>query len=317
MRPLAASFPPPPSRSRRPAQRLLRAFAFAFLFGAVVFAAISFYFARRFTSPVPRPVAHFRDVLPATTESIRFPARDGVSLSGWFVPAPPASSPSPARAAILLHGHGSTRRQTLARAALFHREGYAVLLYDARGHGESGGDRVSIGWFETRDLLGALDYARSRGASEIGLLGISQGAATIALAARELSPEVRWVVLESMYPTLRDAVDRRFRRTLGLPGWLGALLMVPFAELRLGVSIDAIAPLDHISSLNRPVFILHGDRDTHTLPASAEILFSRAITPKSLWIVPGAAHNDLYGAAKTDYENRLLAFIRAPVSALP
>jgi fermentation-respiration switch protein FrsA (DUF1100 family) len=182
------------------------------------------------------------------------------------------------------------------------------LLYDARGHGESDGDHVSIGWFETRDLLGALDYLRSRGFRDFGLIGESQGGATVALAARELR-DVKWVVLESVYPTLRDAVDRRFRLFFRVPGWLGAALMVPFAEWRLGISADDVTPVERIIDLSSPVFILHGDRDRHTLPEAAQAFFAKAREPKSLWLVPGAAHVDLYGFAKTDYEKRLLGFI--------
>jgi alpha-beta hydrolase superfamily lysophospholipase len=50
----------------------------------------------------------------------------------------------------------------IARARLLRAHGFAVLLYDARGHGESDRSRVSFGLHETRDLLGALAYMRSR-----------------------------------------------------------------------------------------------------------------------------------------------------------
>lgn len=275
--------------------------------GVVAFIAVSAFFARQFTSPKPKPVGDFAPFLPATTQAVRFDATDGVSLAGWFTP-----NVSNAKAAILLHGNGSTRRQMLARAGLLHREGYAVLLYDARGHGESGGDLVSIGKYETRDLLGALAFIRAQGAREIGLIGVSQGGATVALAGASLGPDIRWAVIESMYPTLRDAVDRRFRRMLGIPGWLGGMVMVPLAERRLGLSIDDIAPIESIDRLPCPVFIVHGASDTHTLEASA-----RALSPKQLWLVPDAGHVDLYGFAHASYEARLLDFIRSPSPSAP
>ncbi|MES2696563.1 MAG: alpha/beta fold hydrolase [Verrucomicrobiota bacterium] len=284
----------------------LRRITLVLALGVIGFVAVSAFFAYRFTSATSRPAGDFAPFLPATTESIRFVTADGLSLAGWFTPSGDNS-----RAAVLLHGNGSNRRQMLARAALLRAQGYAVLLYDARGHGESAGDRVSIGWFETQDLLAALGYLRTRGARQLGVLGCSQGGATIALAADRLGPDVRWAVLESVYPTLRDAIDCRFRRTLFVPGWLGALFMLPFAEWRLGVSADAIAPIDHVASFTCPVFLLHGEHDTHTLPASAQALFAHITAPKSLWLVPGASHNDLYGFAKATYEQRLLDFIRA------
>lgn len=269
----------------------------------VAFAAVSWFFAVRFTSRVPRASGSFDEWLPPATERVQFSATDAVKLSGWFVPRPDTT-----RAAVLLHGHWGHRRQMLARAKLLHAQGYAVLLYDARGHGESDGNHVTLGWHETRDLLGALDYLRGRGFKEFGLLGASQGAATIALAAQHLH-DVRWAVLESSYPTLHDAVDCRFRDVFGFPGWLGGMLMLPFAEWRLGVRVSDIAPLEHIGALRCATFVLHGENDRHTLSASARQLFERVRAPKSFWLVPGAGHVDLYGFAKADYERRLLKFI--------
>lgn len=275
------------------------------------FAGVSAYFAIQFTSPIRSSVGGFAEYLPPTTESVRFNATDGIPLAAWFVPKPGAT-----RAAVLLHGHGSNRRQMLARARLLHAQGYAVLLYDARGHGESGGERISIGWFEKRDLLGALDYLRGRGFREFGLIGLSQGGATIALAASELR-DIKWVTLESVYPTLRDAVDRRFRRLFAVPGWLAGMLLVPMAEWRLGVAIDDISPLAHVADLRCPVFFLQGEADLSTLPESARALYAQARGPKSIWFVPGAAHVDLYGFTKGEYEKRLLEFIATATGGNP
>ena len=270
------------------------------------FVAVSGFFARQFTSPQPKPVGDFVPFLPATTQAVRFTATDGVSLAGWFTP-----NAENAKAVVLLHGNGSTRRQMLARAGLLQKAGYAVLLYDARGHGESDGDRVSLGKYETRDLLGALAFIRSRGSPEIGLVGVSQGGATIALAGASLGQDIRWAVIESTYPNLHDAIDCRFRSMFGIPGWLGGMLMVPMAEWRLGLSADEIDPLASIERLPCPVFILHGADDTHTLEASARALYECAPGPKKFWLVPGAGHVDLYGFAKDDYEQQMLAFIAA------
>src|SRR5256885_290976 len=129
--------------------RVRRWLIITLLGGTIGFIGASAFFAVRFTSRVPRSAGSFDGWLPGTTESVHFAARDGISLSGWFVPCPGAK-----QAVALLHGHQASRRQMLARARLLHEHGLAVLLYDARGHGESAGELVSIGWFETRDLLG-------------------------------------------------------------------------------------------------------------------------------------------------------------------
>jgi pimeloyl-ACP methyl ester carboxylesterase len=96
----------------------------------------------------------------------------------------------------------------------------------------------------------------------------------------------------------------------GLPGWLIGALLIPIAEWRLGVSIDRMSPVDAISSVKCPVFILGGEEDVDTKPLDTQRLFAAAPDPKELWIVPGARHVDLYGFAKAEYEHRLMEFIR-------
>ncbi len=286
--------------SRRPF-RLLGAAA---VFAVLAAIAVSAVFALQFTGPQRRAVRPLPADFGFAVEDVRFTATDGVSLRGWFVPCDAST-----RAAILLHGNGSTRSQMIARARLLRAHGFAVLLYDARGHGESEGSRVSFGLHETRDLLGALDYVRSRGATEIGCLGASQGGATIALAAAQLR-DVRWAVLEGVFPDLTTALDRRFRHTLRLPGWLAGLFLRPIAEWRIGASIREIEPRQTIGLLTCPVLVLSGQRDAYTTVDDTRALYSAAKDRKQLWLAPEAGHVDLYGAAGRAYEERLIAFLK-------
>ena len=102
-----------------------------------------------------------------------FPARDGVRLSGWFVPGHNGSS------VILLHGSHGTRVDTLSYLRMLDSAGYAVLAYDARGHRASGGQTNALGWRGADDIAGAVAFlARQPGvdAHKIAALGLSMGA---------------------------------------------------------------------------------------------------------------------------------------------
>lgn len=277
--------------------------AAAALIGLTIFACGSVLQARQLTSAFRRPVPSLEESTLTNAESVTFRSLDGLSLSGWWLPSPDSTL-----TVILLHGHGSNRRQMIARAKLLHSHGYSVLLYDARGHGESAGELVSFGFHEANDLIGAMDFARSKGSKNFGLIGASQGGATIALTGDRLK-NVNWVVRESVYSDLRTAVDRRCRYHAHLPGWLLGCLMIPAAERRVGTSIDQISPRVLIGKIPAPVLIASGDRDRHTLLEDTQALFESAPTPKKLWIVEGARHVDLYGFAQKRYEERLLAFI--------
>ena len=85
---------------------------------------------------------------------------DEILLSGWYLPVEDSS-----RHLIFVHGIGSTRSadNMVELAARMVDQGYNVLMFDLRGHGSSEGDKVSGGFFERWDVLGAFDYLLERG----------------------------------------------------------------------------------------------------------------------------------------------------------
>ncbi|MFC5263172.1 alpha/beta hydrolase [Kribbella qitaiheensis] len=71
---------------------------------------------------------------------VRFATADGIILAGWYIPSRNRA------AVVLLHGAGSTRSSVLEHAVVLARHEYGVLLFDARGHGRSGGRAMDFGW---------------------------------------------------------------------------------------------------------------------------------------------------------------------------
>jgi 3-oxoadipate enol-lactonase len=95
---------------------------------------------------------------------------------------------------VLLHGLTATRRYVLQGSRLLAREGFRVVAYDARGHGESG-PAPSPGAYEyadlAADLVAVLD---GRGIDRAVLIGHSMGAATAIRLALEAPERVAGLV---------------------------------------------------------------------------------------------------------------------------
>lgn len=269
---------------------------------ALTFVFVSWLAARHLTAADPSDIGAPPADFSWPVEDASFKTRDGETISGWLVPAAP-----PAPGIVLLHGRGGTRRQMIRRAGMFRSLGCAALLCDARAFGESTGDMTTFGWRERSDLIAAVDFMRKRGHERIALLGVSQGGATILFAREELG-KIACVVCESTYDTMTNAVERRARLLSPLPGWLSFSLLVPFAESRLGVSIDDLSPVDYIAKLDSPVLIVSGEQDDRVLPADTDRLFRAAREPKALWMVPGAGHEDL--CRFPGYEERVTQFVQ-------
>ncbi len=217
--------------------------------------------------------------------------------------------------AVLLHGVRADRRSMLARALLLRRLGYTVLLIDLPAHGESRGERITFGHREREGVRAALAFLRRESPGRIGVIGVSLGAASLVLSQAMPPPDA--VVLESMYPTIREAVQNRLAMRLGPPGrWLAPLLLWQL-PLRLDVSESQLRPIDRIGALQAPVLIASGTHDEHTPLDEARRLHAAARSPKAFWAVEGAAHVDLQAFAPREYEARVIGFLAGHLNPPP
>lgn len=224
-------------------------------------------------------------------------------VAGWFAPGQPDKG-----AVLLLHGVRSDRTQMLGRARFLNRAGHATLLVDLQAHGESTGERITFGAREAAGVQAALAFLRRECQGErIAVVGVSLGAAATVLSRPSPAPHA--VVLESMYPTIEDAVTNRLTGVLGPAGAVLAGPLLWQLPLRAGVSTRDLRPIDHISRLGAPVLIASGAQDRHTTWAETRQLFDAATGPKEIWRVDGAGHVDLHAYSPQEYERRVLGFL--------
>jgi pimeloyl-ACP methyl ester carboxylesterase len=267
---------------------------------AVLAVMTVFYAGRVLTQPAARSVGAPPPALGARSLSIPV----GTSyVAGWF-----AQSASPGKGAILLlHSIRADRRQMLERAKFLRAAGYSVLLIDLQAHGESPGERITMGLREAEGVNAALDFLRQALPGEkIGVIGASLGAVSLVLAKAKPAPDA--VVVEAMFPTIRDAVVDRLAMRFGDAGGHVAPLLLWQLPLLLGISEEQLRPIDDLPSLGAPVFILSGAQDLHTTAAETRRLFDAAKEPKALWLIEGATHMDLHAYAPREYQTRVLAF---------
>src|SRR5262245_44231828 len=251
-----------------------------------------------------RPANHSVGALPAHLQGrdVEFESGSGSKLRGWLI-----SGRKGAGAVVLTHGFRGDRRQMLGRASFLSEAGYGVLFFDFQAHGESPGKQITIGYLESRDAQGAVEFIRKNCPGEkLGAIGLSMGGAAAILASPAL--EVDAIVLEAVYPDIERAAANRVERYLG--AWargLGRLLIMQL-PLRAGIEKEELRPIDRVGAIKAPKLFIAGEKDLHTKLDESREIFAAASEPKELWVVEAAAHVDVHQMAKEEYERRILDF---------
>lgn len=291
----------PVAAGRRLRRLSLAALGSAFVL-ALAGATLSWMAGTRLVSSTPHAVP-----LPGDfrAQAVSFPLSDDGnvkrSVHGWFVPGAGKG------AILLLHGIRADRRQMLDRARFLSASGYAVLLIDLPGQGASRAPAITFGLKEADGVAAALGWLKGQAPGQpLGLVGVSLGAASFMLC--KTCPRVDAVVLESMYPTIEEAVEDRLRMRAGIFAAPLSKLLLWQLPLRLDIEPAQLRPIDAMAGLRMPLLVAAGERDMHTTIAETRRIFAAAPQPKTLWEVQGAAHVDLHRFAPREYEDRIGRF---------
>jgi fermentation-respiration switch protein FrsA (DUF1100 family) len=240
-------------------------------------------------------------------QSAEFKSYSGSKIRGWFLPGVTNHG-----AVILMHGVRGNRESMLGRARFLNAAGYTVLLFDFQAHGESEGQRITFGYLESEDAKAAVDFVRAKVPREkIAVLGTSLGGAAALLADPPLKVDA--MILEMVYPTIRQAVADRLRMQCGPWGPLFTPLLTAQLKPRLGCSSDDLRPIEKVRALTIPKLFIAGTKDRHTTLAESMEMFQAAAGPKEWWAVEGAAHEDLHKFAKSEYEGHVLEFLKTRI----
>lgn len=211
---------------------------------------------------------------------------DGVRLAGSLLGSRDAET-----ALVLVHGFMGfrTKPPMLVLAEALSRR-FAVLAFDLRGHGHSGGE-CSGGDKEALDVHAVVAHARRLGFRSVVTVGGSLGGIAVlreAGAYRDVdgcvsisapalwgtdTKAVRRMTWLFMSPIGRALAARVFGTRIHL-GWGNP---EPPSEL-----VGKISPV--------PLLIVHGENDHYFPSEQARLLHERAGDPKRLLILPGFGH---------------------------
>jgi alpha-beta hydrolase superfamily lysophospholipase len=239
-------------------------------------------------------------------EEVEFHSADGTTLRGWWIPARTPSS----RTLVFCHGIAANRTIFLPFVDVGDWLDANILMFDLRGHGDSGGRTISLGYREKEDVLAAIAYARcakSAQARQVVGMGVSMGAATLAQAAAVVEPPLDAVILDSCFTSTSDMTHAVFNRfPPACEPWLRTMGL-PLADWHAGCPMSAVSPEASIGNLRAPVLFLHSHGDPLIPSEHAYRLYFGAAEPKSLCVFELEGHCDGFFAERERYRAEVVS----------
>ncbi len=231
-------------------------------------------------------------------EDVTFESSDGLKLKGWFLPGNKSND-----TIIVMHGYPTNKADVLP-FSMFLLKKFNVFLFDFRSFGESEGSYTTAGFKEVKDLDAAVEYLKNRKDVEnIGALGFSLGGS---VAIMSKNNDVKAIVADSAYSNLNNMIESMYR------GF--SFLKYPFVQLTriygkifFGVDPKDVSAETAIKNIDKPVLIIHGNKDSQ-IPVNEAIILHNANKKTELWIVENADHGEIYALNKEEYEKRVFEF---------
>jgi pimeloyl-ACP methyl ester carboxylesterase len=262
---------------------------------------------------VPNPYSP-QELIQRESEDVAFRTEDGLTIRGWFLPA---KSGRESRTLIICHGLGANRSNFLPHVQVGDALEANVLMFDFRGHGDSDGHTVSVGYWEKFDVLAAVKYlreARPASARQVFALGISMGSAALIRAAAEVDPPLDGIIVDSSFPSAQELTNQvlgqypsAVRPFIAGPG-------VPLACLHAGCWLPDVRPIDDIARVRAPVLMIHDQGDNLMILENAQRLFNQALEPKKLWVTRTGGHGGSFIGARKEYLQTVREFFDCQIS---
>lgn len=164
----------------------------------------------------------------------------------------------------------------------FYEKGFHVLAPDLRGHGESDGEYIGMGWHDRLDILQWIEEVIELDPyAEIVLFGVSMGGATVMMTSGEdLPPNVKVIVEDCGYSSVSDVFVYQLDDLFGLPEFPVMNAANTITNIRAGFDLYEASAVEQVAKSVKPILFIHGDQDTFVPYEMLEEVYAAAAVEK-------------------------------------
>ncbi|TLG74229.1 alpha/beta hydrolase [Culicoidibacter larvae] len=241
-------------------------------------------------------------------EDLFMNSRDGLQLHGIYIPGNDLNVDNVT--VVLAHGYSGNAKGMISFAQYYHsRYGYNILMPDDRGHGESEGDYIGMGWPDRIDYLDWISKMIDQNGkdSQIIVHGVSMGGATVAMLSGETLPEqVKFLVEDCGYTSAWDIFEYQLNDLYSLPAFPILNATSVMTKIRAGYLFDEASAVEQVKKATLPMIFVHGSDDTFVPTEMVYQLYDAAPVEKELLIVEGAQHGNAFSVDQTGTYKQLI-----------
>lgn len=245
----------------------------------------------------------------AVKEEVSVTSEDGLHLVGDIIRNAEPSH----QWTIVVHGYSMKRSGMYDYACMWAQQGYNVLLPDLRGHGDSEGDYIGMGWLDRKDMLRWIALICEQDPdAEIILHGVSMGGATVMMTSGEaLPPQVKAVVDDCGYTSVWDIFSDELHYLFHLPEFPFLYTANEIGRLRAGYDFREASALGQVQQTQIPILFLHGSEDNFVHTEMVYELYDACPTQKDLYVAEGAGHGQAFYIDPAVYTDKVFGFLEA------
>ncbi|MBL0268825.1 MAG: alpha/beta fold hydrolase [Chitinophagaceae bacterium] len=241
-------------------------------------------------------------------DTVRLQTKQGLAINAWYAPADTTAKGT----VILFHGIGGSKMTLIDEVNEFRYLGYNIMMVDFRGHGNSEGNRTTIGYREAEEVRLAYDFVRQKGEQHIFIYGSSMGAVSVARAVYLYEMKLSGLILEMPFYSLQTYLKARAAQ-IGFPAQPFAFFTSFWIGLEKGFNGYKHKTTRYAAAIKCPVLLTWGTLDHYVNEKEIRTIYEAIPGPhKRLVVYEGASHESLLRKDPEKWRTSTESFLQSP-----